>query len=162
MKNMPDPHVCREKVWMPFIANELGGSNPECVVVGHSSGAVAALRLAERQKLKGIIKWLGMTPTWYDANERASGYFDRPFDWAAIRGNCQFIAAVGGSLDDLVDIDIQRRVACECLGLAAGRTGAEWLELSDRDHFFTPPFNELVDLLERNVSALSSSDPKPC
>jgi hypothetical protein len=23
-----------------------------------------------------------------------------------------------------------------------------------RDHFFTPPFHELVDLLERNVSAL--------
>ena len=32
-------------------ALELGAS-PDCVVVGHSSGAVAALRLAERQKLK--------------------------------------------------------------------------------------------------------------
>ena len=39
--------------------------------------------------------------------------------------------------------------------IEAGQTGAEWLELPRRDHFFTPPFHELVDLLERNVSALS-------
>jgi len=45
---------CRSAIWIPFINKDLGAS-PECVVVGHSSGAVAALRLAERQKLKGII-----------------------------------------------------------------------------------------------------------
>ena len=78
----PDPHVCREKKWIPFINDELGGSNPESVVVGHSSGAVAALRLAERQKLKGIIVVAGYDSDLGDANERASGYFDRPFDWA--------------------------------------------------------------------------------
>lgn len=187
----PDPHVCREKTWIPFIIDELGGSDPESVVVGHSSGAVAALRLAEKQKLKGIIVVAGYDSDLGDANERASGYFNRPFDWAAIRANCQFVAAVGGARvrgttfgarrgmgtlggvdctqdsacaltrdgfcnlrkdsskmffiqqpttsqtgehyvccvircrvpsgkDDLVDIAIQRRVACECLGLKAG------------------------------------------
>lgn len=33
MRNMPDPHVCREKKWIPFINEQLGGSNPEAVVV---------------------------------------------------------------------------------------------------------------------------------
>ena len=51
-----------------------------------------------------------------------------------------------------MDIDIQRRVALECLGLEPGKTGAEWIELPNRDHFFTPPFPELVDLLDRNVA----------
>ena len=148
--------MCREKTWIPFINDELGGSNPDSVVVGHSSGAVAALRLAERQKLKGIVVVAGYDSDLGDANERASGYFSRPFDWAAIRENCGFVAAVGGALDDLVDIEIQRRVACQCLGLEPGKAGAEWLELPRRDHFFTPPFHELVDLLERNVSAISS------
>lgn len=153
---LPDPHVCRERTWIPFINDELGASDPETVVVGHSSGAVAAMRLAERQKLKGIVVVAGYDSDLGDANERRSGYFDRPFDWAAIRDNCGFVAAVGGRLDDLVDIEIQRRVACECLGLEVGKVGAEWLELPQRDHFFTPPFRELVELLERNVSALSS------
>ena len=48
MKNMPDPHVCREKIWVPFVREELipEGAAESTVVVGHSSGAVAAMRLA--------------------------------------------------------------------------------------------------------------------
>jgi hypothetical protein len=156
MRDMPDPHVCRERVWMPFIEEELGAS-PECVVVGHSSGAVAALRLAERRRLRGIVVIAGYDSDLGDASERASGYFDRPFRWDDIKANCGFIACVGGARDSLVDIDIQRRVALECLGLEPGKTGAEWLELPNRDHFFTPPFPELVDLLDRNVAATAKS-----
>jgi hypothetical protein len=37
--------------------------------------------LAERQKLKGIIVVAGYDSDLGDANERRSGYFDRPFDW---------------------------------------------------------------------------------
>ena len=151
VRDMPDPHVCRERVWMPFVEEELGAS-PACVVVGHSSGAVAALRLAERRRLRGIVVIAGYDSDLGDANERASGYFDRPFQWDVIRANCGFVACVGGARDSLVDIDIQRRVALECLGLEPGKTGAEWLELPNRDHFFTPPFPELVDLLDRNVA----------
>lgn len=59
---------------------------------------MAALRLAERQKLKGIIVVAGYDSDLGDENERASGYFDRPFNWTAIRENCRFVAAVGGTL----------------------------------------------------------------
>ena len=155
MKNMPDPHVCREKIWVPFVREELipKGAAESTVVVGHSSGAVAAMRLAERSKLRGIVLVAGYDSDLGDANERASGYFDRAFDWDAIRANCGFVCAVGGALDDLVDIAIQRRVAVECLGLEAGTPGREWLELPDEDHFFSPPAKALVDALERNVDA---------
>ena len=101
------------------------GAAESTVVVGHSSGAVAAMRLAERCKLRGIVVVAGYDSDLGDANERASGYFDRPFDWDAIRANCGFVCAVGGARDDLVDIAIQRRVAMECLGLQAGTPGLE-------------------------------------
>ena len=51
----------------------------------------------------------------------------------------------------------QRRVARECLGLSAGTAGAEWLELEARDHFFTPPFRELVELLDRSCDAADAA-----
>ena len=137
---------------LDVVVEEELGASPACVVVGHSSGAVAALRLAERRRLRGIVVIAGYDSDLGDANERASGYFDRPFQWDVIRANCGFVACVGGARDSLVDIDIQRRVALECLGLEPGKTGAEWLELPNRDHFFTPPFPELVDLLDRNVA----------
>ncbi len=156
MRNMPDPHVCRETKWIPFINSELlpAGKSRDTVVVGHSSGAVAAMRLAERTKLKGIILVATYDSDLGDANERASGYFSRPFDWQSIIENCEFVCAVGGTQDDLVDITIQRRVATECLGLAPGVLKKEWREL-ENNHFFSPPCPELVELLERNVDACS-------
>ena len=51
----------------------------------------------------------------------------------------------------------QRRVARECLGLSAGTAGAEWLELEARDHFFTPPLRELVELLDRSCDAADAA-----
>jgi predicted alpha/beta hydrolase family esterase len=159
MKNMPDPHVCRETAWIPFITTELigPGEAANTVVVGHSSGAVAAMRLAEKTKLKGIMLVATYDSDMSDANERKSGYFTRDFDWKAIKSNCEFVCCVGGTLDDLVPIQTQRRVAMNCLGLVPNVPKKEWLELPNEDHFFTPPCSELVALLERNVDAVVGS-----
>ena len=127
------------------------------VVVGHSSGAVAAMRLAEKTKLKGIMLVATYDSDMSDANERKSGYFTRDFDWKAIKSNCEFVCCVGGTLDDLVPIQTQRRVAMNCLGLVPNVPKKEWLELPNEDHFFTPPCSELVALLERNVDAVVGS-----
>ncbi|CAE8722704.1 unnamed protein product, partial [Polarella glacialis] len=56
LMDMPDPVRARENVWLPFIVDTLAGgmaSLADTVVVGHSSGAVAAMRLAERHQLRG-------------------------------------------------------------------------------------------------------------
>ena len=79
------------------------------------------------------------------------GYFDTPFNWAAMRENAQFIASFGGALDDLVPIEVQRRTA-EALG-------AEWHEMPSRDHFFVSPDPvEIAECLDRNVKALEGGD----
>ncbi|KAJ9446043.1 hypothetical protein DIPPA_24022 [Diplonema papillatum] len=42
---MPNPEVARRGVWLPFTKDRLG-ANERSLVIGHSSGAVAAVRLA--------------------------------------------------------------------------------------------------------------------
>ena len=74
LREMPDPDLARMSIWLPFITEELR-CDPSCVLVGHSSGAVAGLRLAERAQLHGLVA-IAVTPTDLgDANERASGYY---------------------------------------------------------------------------------------
>ena len=52
LRDMPDPYVARRSKWLPFL-------KPLCdettVLVGHSSGAEAGLRLAEEVKLGGLV-----------------------------------------------------------------------------------------------------------
>jgi pimeloyl-ACP methyl ester carboxylesterase len=49
---MPDPVGARESIWLPFMAGELGVGQ-DTVVVGHSSGAAAAMRFAETKRVAG-------------------------------------------------------------------------------------------------------------
>ena len=54
----PDPVGARENKWIPFIANTLAGGAdnlPNCLIVGHSSGAAAAMRLAESYQIYGML-----------------------------------------------------------------------------------------------------------
>ena len=62
-ETMPDPHKARRSVWLPFMLSTLGCSRPDTIVVGHSSGAVAAMRLLEEHRLAGCVLFLHATPT---------------------------------------------------------------------------------------------------
>lgn len=52
--NMPDPVGARESVWLPFMRGELA-CGEDTVIVGHSSGAAAAMRYAETQQVAGAL-----------------------------------------------------------------------------------------------------------
>lgn len=52
LRNMPDPVGARESVWLPFMKNELQ-CGEDTVIVGHSSGAAAAMRFAETERVAG-------------------------------------------------------------------------------------------------------------
>jgi uncharacterized protein len=54
LKSMPDPHTARESIWLPYMRDKLG-ADEHSVLVGHSSGAVAALRLCETDKIGGVV-----------------------------------------------------------------------------------------------------------
>src|SRR5580700_7695695 len=52
-ESFPDPIKARQSIWLPFI--ESLGTNDQTVLVGHSSGAVAAMRYAEHHTLLGSV-----------------------------------------------------------------------------------------------------------
>ena len=54
LRNMPDPITARRSIWLPFMKDELG-VDEQTVIIGHSSGACAAVRFAETNKVAGII-----------------------------------------------------------------------------------------------------------
>ena len=51
---MPDPITARRSIWLPFMKEELGVDD-QTIIIGHSSGACAAVRFAETNKVAGII-----------------------------------------------------------------------------------------------------------
>ncbi|HSW80968.1 MAG TPA: alpha/beta fold hydrolase, partial [Candidatus Saccharimonas sp.] len=53
-ETMPDSIIARAEYWLPFLADyvEVGEND---VIVGWSSGALAAMRYAETHKIKGSV-----------------------------------------------------------------------------------------------------------
>ena len=68
--------------WLRFAQSELK-VDERTVVIGHSTGALLAMRLAETVPLAGIVLVAAAHTDLGDAGERASGYFDAPWDWEA-------------------------------------------------------------------------------
>jgi predicted alpha/beta hydrolase family esterase len=46
MEDMPDPYEAKESIWLPFMRDVLK-ADESSIIVGHSSGAEAAMRYAE-------------------------------------------------------------------------------------------------------------------
>ena len=79
--DFPDPLHARRDQWIPFIrsmANEHATSNDQVVLVGHSSGAQAALRYTEKYPAVGCVLVSATYSDLGDAHERASGYYPQP------------------------------------------------------------------------------------
>jgi len=70
---MPDPNAARRNIWVPHIQDKFG-LDENTIIIGHSSGAECAMRLAEVNKLYGIVIVAGCHTDLGDAGERASGW----------------------------------------------------------------------------------------
>merc|ERR1739848_431009 len=90
LENMPDPIEAKESIWLPLMRDNLG-ADESTVIVGHSSGACAAVRFAERYRVAGIVLVSGYASDLGDRNERASGYFSRPWCWEKTKSNAPWI-----------------------------------------------------------------------
>ncbi len=100
-ETMPDSIIARSEYWLPFIKDHIGAGEND-VIIGWSSGAVAAMRYAEEHKIKGSIL---VSPSYTDLGdelEKQSGYFNTPWNWQAIRANQQKIAMVWGDDDPYI------------------------------------------------------------
>ncbi|BFZ64029.1 hypothetical protein YB2330_005167 [Saitoella coloradoensis] len=155
LRDFPDPFGAKESVWLPFIKSDIG-VDEDTVLIGHSSGASAAMRLTETTKVCGSLLVSAALTDQDDPTERESGYFNRPFDYAAISANnTKLLLQLSGSDDHLVPCAEQREVAN---GLFGGEKTATrgYMEMEGKGHFLTEECPEVVEVLVKALEELRS------
>jgi len=122
----PDNYLARESYWVPFLKNTLK-VDEETVLIGHSSGAIAAMRLAETDKLLGTVLVGAYHTDLGISTEKQSGYFDRPWNWEAIKKNQKWIIQFASENDPWIPIEEARFVH--------QKLDTEYHEFLDQGHF---------------------------
>lgn len=100
-ETFPDSIIARSEYWLPFLKNHVKAGKND-VIVGWSSGAVAAMRYAEANKIKGSVL---ISPCYTDLDddlEKQSGYFAKPWQWEKIKENQNKIALFYGDDDPYI------------------------------------------------------------
>ena len=100
-ETFPDSVIARGSCWLPFLKNHIKAGEND-VIVGWSSGAVAAMRYAETNKIRGPVLIGPCTSDLGDDLEKQSGYFDAPWNWKAIKENQQHIVLVHSDNDPFI------------------------------------------------------------
>ncbi|MDO8650179.1 MAG: alpha/beta fold hydrolase [Candidatus Berkelbacteria bacterium] len=142
--DFPDSELARAKYWLPYLENELQ-ADEDTILVGHSSGAVAAMRYAEAHKIFGsILVAAYYTDLGYE-DEKKSGYFDRPWHWEDIKENQRWTVVFASNDDPYIPIEQPEFIASQL--------GAEPHKLPGRGHFGSdaPVFPELVDVIKDHM-----------
>lgn len=107
----------------------------------YSSGAAAALRYAETHKVFALVLVAAYVSDLGDETERQSGYFDRPWLWTAIKGNCQHIVQFGSKDDPFLPWHEQELVAKE--------TEAEFYPSDSCGHYMNSVFPDLIKVVTK-------------
>ena len=144
-ENMPDPKSARKNIWLPHIKENFK-ADENTIIVGHSSGGVAALRYLENNKLLGIVvAGVNHTDLGYE-EEKESGYYDTPWRWKKIKGNAKWIVQFCSQDDPYIPVKEPR--------LIHKKLDSEYHEYSDRGHFGSEDkqekqFPEVIKIIKR-------------
>jgi predicted alpha/beta hydrolase family esterase len=145
-ETMPDNVLARENIWLPFLKNELG-ADENTILVGHSSGAVAAMRFAEMNKLYGSVLVGACHTDRGDEDEKASGYYDRPWQWDDIKANQNWIIQFASTDDPYIPIEEARYIH--------EHLSTDYHEATDEGHFGEDKgkveFPELIQVIVEKV-----------
>lgn len=142
--DMPDNIMARAALWLPYMQDALK-ADEDSIIVGYSSGAVAAMRYAENNRIRGSV----LVATYSDHmgifTEKRSGYFDDPWNWDVIRENQDWIVQLASPSDPFIPIEEARYVH--------EQLNTEYHELAGRGHFQDYYFPELVTVIKEKLSA---------
>lgn len=125
-RDFPDSVLARSSYWIPFLKNNLG-ADKDTVLVGHSSGAVCAMRFAEKYPILGSVLIGACYTDLGIESERMSGYYDSPWEWERIRRNQKWILQFASKDDPWIPIDEARHIH--------EKLKTEYVEFADRGHF---------------------------
>jgi predicted alpha/beta hydrolase family esterase len=122
LRTITDPNrTMHECDWLPFLQQLVEESSQKTYIIGHSLGAVAILRLLEKQSVEScicgaLLLSVGEVPLAEDEVEpsleerKEVGWFDRPFEWSSIIQSVQSMHTIGKkavlSLVHCVDDDV--------------------------------------------------------
>lgn len=135
----PDNEEAKSSIWLPYI-DELG-ADENTILVGWSSGAVAAMRYAEQHKIKASVLIGACYTDLGEEIEKISGYYDDPWQWEAIKANQNWIAQFGSIDDPVIPIEESRFVH--------EKLDTEYYEFADKSHFGWPePMPTFPEVLE--------------
>jgi predicted alpha/beta hydrolase family esterase len=124
-RTFPDNVKARARFWLPHL--EALGADQNTILIGHSSGAVAAMRYAETHRVLGSIL-VGVCHTDLgDPGESESGYYSAPWQWQQIREHQQWIAIYHSTDDPHIPVAEPRFVAKQLQ--------CSYFEFHDRGHF---------------------------
>ena len=141
-ETFPDNVRARASIWLPHL--ETLGADDHTILIGHSSGALAAMRYAETHRLAGSIL-VGVCHTDLgDRLESASGFYATPWQWQRIREHQKWIAIFSSSDDPHIPIAEPRFVAAQLR--------CSYFEFTDRGHFVDQrQFPEIVEVVRRRL-----------
>lgn len=140
LKDMPDPIQARRKIWLPFIKDKLLENEhaaADTIAIGHSSGAVAAMRLCETTKLAGLVLVAACHSDLGCRSERQAGWYPPSggdWEWSKIYENAGNgnITLLHSQDDPFIPISEPRFVASSLGGNVNLR------EFEGESHFFYP------------------------
>lgn len=98
----PDLPLARMQYWLPFIKQL--GVDENTVLVGHSTGAIAAMRYAETDPIFGSVLVAAYHTDLGIQEEKLSGYFTTPWNWEAIRSHQNWIVQFASTSDPFIPI----------------------------------------------------------
>jgi len=145
--DLPDNVAARMSHWFPYFEETLNIGKDD-IVVGHSSGALAIMKYAENHEVGGSV----LVGTYYTdlgyEDEKASGYFDTPWNWEAIKKNQPWTAIFASEDDPYIPIEEPRFIR--------DQLNSEYYELKNEGHFGgeTNPKLEFPELLELLINKL--------
>lgn len=141
-ETMPDSIIARSEYWLPFLKEHVKAGQSD-VIIGWSSGAVAAMRYAENNQILGSIL---VSPCYTDLGdefERQSGYYDAPWQWNKIVANQSKIALINGDDDPYIPQ--------EEFEFIAAQLNAERIKIHGGKHFIErSEFPELLSYIKQN------------
>lgn len=151
-RQFPDTYLASASSWLPFLKNELK-TDENTILVGHSSGALAAMRYAEQNKILGSVLVAAMHTDLGIETEKKSGYFDTPWNWNAIKKNQQWIIQFASADDPWIPI-YEARFVHKMLS-------SEYHEFTNQGHFggdyAKQTFPELVTAIAQKLDKYKES-----
>lgn len=123
---------------MPFLQRQCA-CDADTIVVGHSSGAVACMRLLESTRLRGAVLVSACHTDLGDAGERAAGYYSRPWQvsYTVLSSSIGRTVHLGSIAPQSLALNVLHSL---CMQWTEIRANSDWIiQFHSTDDPFIPP-----------------------